>query len=90
MLGQTGGLPDPVVLIAGGLVAVAIGSLLVLPVLRTRGHYAALTTLAFGVMFNVFLDANELLGGPQGLKIPGINLFGWDFSEDLHIAGFTI
>ncbi|WP_215908888.1 branched-chain amino acid ABC transporter permease [Phreatobacter stygius] len=90
MLGQAGGLPDPVVLVTGGLVAVAIGSLLILPVLRTRGHYAALTTLAFGVMFNVFLDANELLGGPQGLKIPGINLFGWDFSEDLHIAGFTI
>jgi len=85
----TGGLPDPLVLISGGLIAVLIGSLLILPVLRTRGHYAALTTLAFGVMFNVFLDANELLGGPQGLKIPGINLFGWDFSSDLHILGFT-
>jgi ABC-type branched-subunit amino acid transport system permease subunit len=89
MLGQKGGLPDPLVLIGGGLVAVFIGSLLILPVLRTRGHYAALTTLAFGVMFNVFLDANELLGGPQGLKIPGINLFGWDFSSDLQILGIT-
>jgi ABC-type branched-subunit amino acid transport system permease subunit len=89
MLGQKGGLPDALVLLCGGLIAVFIGSLLILPVLRTRGHYAALTTLAFGVMFNVFLDANELLGGPQGLKIPGINLFGWDFSSDLHIAGIT-
>ncbi|CAN5331369.1 hypothetical protein BH11PSE4_BH11PSE4_18240 [soil metagenome] len=89
MLGQNGGLPDLLVLVCGGLVAVLIGSLLILPVLRTRGHYAALTTLAFGVMFNVFLDANELLGGPQGLKIPGLNLFGWDFSSDLHIAGIT-
>ena len=89
MLGQGSGLPDVLVLISGGLVAVAIGSLLALPLLRTRGHYAALTTLAFGVMFNVFLDATDLLGGPQGLKVPGINLFGWDFSQDLHIAGFT-
>jgi len=89
MLGQKGGLPDALVLLCGGFVAVFIGSLLILPVLRTRGHYAALTTLAFGVMFNVFLDANELLGGPQGLKIPGINLFGWDFSNDLHFLGFT-
>ena len=89
MLGQKGGLPDPVVLIGGGLAAVVIGSLLILPVLRTRGHYAALTTLAFGVMFNVFLDANEFFGGPQGLKIPGINLFGWDFNNDLHIAGLV-
>ena len=89
MLGQKGGLPDPAVLIGGGLAAVVIGSLLILPVLRTRGHYAALTTLAFGVMFNVFLDANEFFGGPQGLKIPGINLFGWDFNNDLHIAGLV-
>jgi ABC-type branched-subunit amino acid transport system permease subunit len=87
MLGQKGGLPDPLVLVCGGLVAVFIGSLLILPVLRTRGHYAALTTLAFGVMFNVFLDANEFFGGPQGLKIPGINLFGWDFTSDIHIFG---
>jgi ABC-type branched-subunit amino acid transport system permease subunit len=90
MLGQKGGLPDALVLPAGGLVAVVIGSLLILPVLRTRGHYAALTTLAFGVMFNVFLDANDFFGGPQGLKIPGINMFGWDFSNDLHIAGITL
>ena len=90
MLGQKGGLPDPLVLVAGGLVAVAIGSLLILPVLRTRGHYAALTTLAFGVMFNVFLDANEFFGGPQGLKIPGINLFGWDFSQDIQLLGIVL
>jgi ABC-type branched-subunit amino acid transport system permease subunit len=89
MLGQKGGLPDPLVLVCGGLISVFIGSLLILPVLRTRGHYAALTTLAFGVLFNVFLDANELLGGPQGLKIPGINLFGWNFSNDLQILGIT-
>lgn len=90
MLGQKGGLPDALVLLSGGLVAVAIGSLLIVPVLRTRGHYAALTTLAFGVMFNVFLDANDFFGGPQGLKIPSINLFGWDFSSDLHVAGITL
>ena len=89
MLGQKGGLPDPLVLVCGGLISVFIGSLLILPVLRTRGHYAALTTLAFGVLFNVFLDANELLGGPQGLKIPGINLFGWNFSSDLQILGIN-
>jgi ABC-type branched-subunit amino acid transport system permease subunit len=81
-------LPDPLILFSGGLVAVAIGSLLLLPVLRTRGHYAALITLAFGVMFNVFLDASDSLGGPQGLKVGGINLLGWDFSNDLHLFGY--
>ena len=89
LLGHSGVVPDAIVLTCGGLAAVAVGSLLLLPVLRTRGHYAALTTLAFGVMFNIFLDANELLGGPQGLKIPGINLLGWNFSNDLNIFSLT-
>lgn len=90
MLGQQGGLPDALVLVCGGLVAVFIGSLLILPVLRTRGHYGALTTMAFGVMFNVFLDVNDFFGGPQGLKLPGINLFGWDFTNDIHIFGLVL
>lgn len=90
-LGRSEGLalPDLAVILLGGGIAVAIGSLLVLPLLRTRGHYAALTTLAFGVMFNVFLDANELLGGPQGLKLAPITLFGWDFSQDITLFGLT-
>ena len=90
-LGRAEGIaiPDLVVIFLGGGVAVAIGSLLVLPLLRTRGHYAALTTLAFGVMFNVFLDANEVLGGPQGLKLAPITVFGWDFSNDVDLFGMT-
>ncbi len=89
MLGQAHGIPDLAVLACGGLVAVAIGSLLLLPVLRTRGHYAALTSLAFGVLFNAFLDANDVLGGPQGLKLSGLDLFGWDFSNEMAIGGVT-
>jgi ABC-type branched-subunit amino acid transport system permease subunit len=81
-------LPDPLILLFGGLVAVAIGSFLLLPILRTRGHYAALITLAFGVMFNVFLDASDSLGGPQGLKVSGITLLNWDFSNDLQLFGY--
>jgi len=83
-------LPDAVALIAGGIAAVLIGSLLLLPVLRTRGHYAALTTLAFGIMFGVFLDATPMVGGPQGLKLSGFNLFGWDFSNDIRLGSFSI
>ena len=34
--------------------------------LRTRGHYAALVTIAFGILFRNFLEVNDALGGPQG------------------------
>ena len=79
--------PSLLVIFAGGIVAAAIGLLLILPVLRTRGHYAALTTLAFGELFAAFLNVNDLLGGPQGLKLTSINLFGWDFSNDIQTLG---
>ncbi len=90
MLGSKHWLPAPLLLVAAGAMSALVGLVLILPVLRTRGHYAALTTLAFGVMFTAFLNASDLLGGPQGLKLPGLNLFGWDFSQDLVIGGLHI
>jgi ABC-type branched-subunit amino acid transport system permease subunit len=82
-------LPHVFVLVAGGLVAGLLGSVLLLPLLRTRGHYAALITVAFGVLFRSFLEVNDTLGGPQGLVVPGLNLFGWAFNDPLTIGGVT-
>lgn len=83
-------LPDLVVLVIGGLIAAAIGSLLILPVLRTRGHYAALVTIAFGILFKTFLEVNDVLGGPQGLKVSGLDLFGWKFNDNIEIGALEI
>jgi len=76
----------PLVVLAGGAMAALIGSLLILPVLRTRGHYAALVTIAFGILFRTFIEVNDALGGPQGLQIRGMNLFGWDLNSGLRIG----
>ncbi len=75
------GLPDLMIIVIGGVVAALIGSLLILPVLRTKGHYAALITIAFGLLFRSFLEVNDILGGPQGLKVSGLNILGWDFAQ---------
>lgn len=77
------GVPHLLAVLIAGLVAAALGSLLILPVLRTRGHYAALVTIAFGILFRTFMEVNDTFGGPQGLRIPGMTLFGWDMSESL-------
>lgn len=82
--------PHGLVLLAGGLAAALIGSVLLLPVLRTRGHYAALVTIAFGTMFRSFLEVNDTLGGPQGLRVPTMNLFGWDLSQGLEIGSLSL
>ncbi len=81
-------LPHLLALVLGGTVSSLIGSLLLLPLLRTRGHYAALITIAFGLLFRTFAEVNDSLGGPQGLKLQGFKLFSWQFNEELAIGPF--
>jgi ABC-type branched-subunit amino acid transport system permease subunit len=86
VLAQHTGLPHLLILPAGGLLAALIGSLLILPMLRTRGHYAALITIAFGILFRTFLEVNDALGGPQGLKVPGLQVAGWSFNDPIPLG----
>jgi len=80
------GLPHLLILALAGLLSGVIGSLLVLPLLRTRGHYAALITIAFAILFRTFLEVNDVLGGPQGLKVPGLSMSGWNFNDNIEIG----
>ena len=83
-------LPHLLIILAGGLAAAAIGSLLLLPVLRTSGHYAALVTIAFALLFKTFLEVNDSLGGPQGLQVAGMHLFGFEFNNGIVIGDIDI
>ncbi|MDP2004056.1 MAG: branched-chain amino acid ABC transporter permease [Rubrivivax sp.] len=78
-----------VLLICGGVAAV-LGSMLIWPVLRTRGHYAALVTIAFGILFRNFLEVNDALGGPQGLRIPDMTILGWNLNKHIEIGDTEI
>ncbi len=78
--------PHLVVLFAGGVMAAVIGSLLILPVLRTRSHYSAVVTIAFSLLFKIFLEVNDTLGGPQGLRVGGMNVLGWEFNDNIEIG----
>jgi ABC-type branched-subunit amino acid transport system permease subunit len=79
-------LPSILTLPLGGLMAALIGSILILPVLRTRGHYAALVTIAFAILFKTFLEVNDALGGPQGILVQPITLFGWNFNQPIKLG----
>jgi ABC-type branched-subunit amino acid transport system permease subunit len=78
--------PHLLVLLIGGLLAALIGSLLLLPVLRTRGHYAALVTIAFALLLKAFLEVNDVLGGPQGLQVKGMTIRGWSFNDNIELG----
>ena len=83
-------IPHLLVILLSGLVAALIGSVLITPVLRTRGHYAALVTIAFGILFKTFIEVNDVLGGPQGLQVPGMELFGFALNDGLKIPGIDL
>jgi branched-chain amino acid transport system permease protein len=76
----------PVCVLVGGGVRYLLG----LPVLKLRGDYLAIVTLAFGEI--VRLVANNTVGltnGPKGLprvgeKISEIRLFGWSLNDTIH------
>jgi ABC-type branched-subunit amino acid transport system permease subunit len=84
------GLPHLLILLAGGLMAAFIGAFLLYPVLRTRGHYAAVVTIAFALLFKTFLEVNDVLGGPQGIKLRGFEMLGWRFNRSFELFGLDM
>jgi ABC-type branched-subunit amino acid transport system permease subunit len=90
VLNQHTNIPHLLVLLIGGLMAPLIGSLLLLPVLRTRGHYAAVVTIAFALLFKTFLEVNDVLGGPQGLQVRSMSILGWSFNDNIEIGGIEL
>jgi len=65
-----------------GIVAAFWGVLLGFPVLRLRGDYLAIVTLAFGEIIRlVILNWQEFTGGPNGISgIPRPSFFGLPFT----------
>lgn len=90
VLGTMPMIPPILILIAGGIVAMVISLPLLIPIVRTTGHYAAVVTIAFGVLFRTFLEVNEVLGGPQGLMVNSMKVFGWDFYNAPSVEGLDI
>jgi branched-chain amino acid transport system permease protein len=72
------GVPFPICLLLGGIVAAAVGVMVGLPALRVSGHYLALVTLAFGEVARlVFLHWESMTGGASGLPVPRPAVPAW-------------
>jgi branched-chain amino acid transport system permease protein len=84
LLAQYFGLSFWICLPLAGILAAFWGVLLGFPVLRLRGDYLAIVTLAFGEIIRVVLiNWVSLTGGPNGIGgIPRPSFFGLPFSMD--------
>jgi branched-chain amino acid transport system permease protein len=74
------GAPAIISVPAAGLITAALGTLLVFPAFRLRGHYVAIATLAIGEIVSlVILNWESLTGGAMGLTgIPPLSFLGHD------------
>lgn len=72
------GVPSWAALIAGAAIAGLLAFLIGRPVLRLKGHYLAVATLGLGILIAmVFTNEARWTGGPDGMPVPRLELFGW-------------
>jgi branched-chain amino acid transport system permease protein len=61
-------------LVAAGILAFLVGR----PILRLKGHYLAVATLGLGILVHLVLVSEvPVTGGPDGIQVPRLELFGW-------------
>lgn len=79
-------MPCPVILLTAGIFTGIIGFLLGIPILRLKGFYIAMATLAFGVVVSeVILQWSSLTGGDNGFSVPTARIAGFAFDTDLKL-----
>jgi branched-chain amino acid transport system permease protein len=88
------GLPSWAALPAGAAAAGLLAYLVGRPILRLRGHYLAVATLGMGLLIAmVFTNEARLTGGPDGMPVPRLELFGWRVRGSVTwywVAGVTL
>lgn len=70
------------------LIGVALSALLAFlvgrPILRLKGHYLAIATLGFGVLVALVITTeSKWTGGPDGMPVGRLMLFGWRASSPI-------
>jgi len=65
-------------LLAGIALSGAVAFIVGRPILKLRGYYLAVATLGLGLLIWMFFNnQSDLTGGPNGMQVPRLVLFGW-------------
>lgn len=82
------GTPVGLNLLAGGLMAAAVGVLVGIPSLRVKGLYLAIATIAASFLLHfVFQNWTAVTGGISGLSIPPARIFGIELARPVDLYG---
>ncbi len=85
------GIPVGFTILLAGVITAALGTALVFPSFRLRGHYFSIATLAVGEIVSlVILNWEGLTRGPIGLSaIPPLSLFGVELESAESVYWFS-
>jgi branched-chain amino acid transport system permease protein len=83
--------PVGIAIICGGLMSAALGTLMISPSFRLRGHYVSIATLAIGEIVSlVILNWESVTHGPIGVVgIPPLSLFGCELVSAPSVYWFS-
>lgn len=86
------GVPVGLAILSAGLFTALLGTVLVFPSFRLRGHYLSIATLAIGEIVSlVILNWESVTRGPIGVSgIPSLSLFGIELDTDRSVYWFTL
>ena len=91
MLATKLGVSPLINLLLGAVMSMIVGTILFIPLLKTRSHYLALVTIAFVMAFHNLLNNAEWLGGAQGIVgIPLMSVAGYSFTQEIKIWGWKL
>ncbi|HBY94304.1 MAG: branched-chain amino acid ABC transporter permease [Ardenticatenaceae bacterium] len=85
ILTATYGINPWLALVAAAFLTTAFAFVVSGPILRLKGHYLAMATLALGlILYIAFNELIQLTGGPSGLSgIPYLSVAGFTFNRDV-------
>jgi branched-chain amino acid transport system permease protein len=88
------GLPGWASLIAGVVFSALLAFVVGRPILRLSGYYLAIATLGMGMLISMVVsNESNITGGPNGMEVPRLVLFGWRVAGPLTwywISGATL
>ncbi|KAA0074975.1 branched-chain amino acid ABC transporter permease [Tardiphaga sp. P9-11] len=72
------GVPPLAAMLLGCALSALLAFLVGRPILRLKGHYLAIATLGFGVLVALVITTeSRWTGGPDGMSVMKLTLFGW-------------
>ncbi|MDD2610605.1 MAG: branched-chain amino acid ABC transporter permease [Giesbergeria sp.] len=70
---------------AGAAFTALIAGLVARPIFKLKGNYLAMATLGLGIIINIVLrNEAQWTGGPDGMAVPAMSVFGFELSSDKH------